>query len=90
MKKIESIDRDQIQMNSLEMMVDQDSIVRVLDVFLDFALKQDLGFKTSNQITGRPSFPVRTLLGIYIYGYLHRIRSSRMLAKACKTNVELW
>ncbi len=82
MKQIESIDRDQIQMNSLNMLVDQDSMVRLIDVFLDFALSEDLGFKTNDQRTGRPSFPTRTLLGIYLYGYLNRIRSSRDLEKA--------
>lgn len=90
MKQIEQINRDQVQIMSLEMMVSKDSIVRLLDVFLDFSLSTDLGFKISNQTTGRPSFPVRTLLGIYIYGYLHRTRSSRALEKACNTNVELW
>ena len=72
MKQIEQINRDQIQMMSFDMMVASDSIVRVVDVFLDFAMSTDLGFKTSRQITGRPSFPVRTLLGIYIYDcHLH-------------------
>lgn len=77
-------------MVSFDMMVANDSVVRVLDVFLEFALSSDLGFKISKQTTGRPSFPIRTLLGIYIYGYLHRTRSSRALEKACHTNVELW
>jgi len=89
MKQIESIDRDQIQMNSLDMLVEGDSLVRLIDVFLDFALTNDIGFKTHDQRTGRPSFPVRTLLGIYIYGYLNRIRSSRALEKACKVNIEM-
>ena len=89
MKKIESIDRDQIQLNSLNMLVDQHSMVRVIDVFLDFALSKDLGFKSTKQVTGRPAFPIRTLLGIYMYGYLNRIRSSRALAKACTINIEM-
>lgn len=29
------------------------------------------------------------MLGIYIYGYLHKIRSSRDLEQACRINVEL-
>jgi transposase len=76
-------------MISLDMMVDQNSTVRLIDLFLDYALSNKLGFQKEKQKTGRPSFPVRTLLGIYIYGYLHRIRSSRKLANACKINVEL-
>lgn len=89
MKQITTIDRDQIQFTSLDMMVTEDSTVRLIDVFLDFACGYDLGFESSKQVTGRPSFPSRTLLGIYVYGYLNRLRSSRSLAKACVTNVEL-
>lgn len=69
MKQILSIDRHQIQMTSLDMMVDEHSVVRLLDVFLDWALEQNLDFVASKQKTGRPAFPVRTLLGIYIYGF---------------------
>jgi transposase len=72
-------------------LVSPDSNVRVIDCFLDFALGSDLGFKVNqDQRTGRPSFPVGTLLGIYIYGYLNKVRSSRDLQKACEVNVELW
>ena len=89
MKQITTIDRHQIQFSSLDMMVAQDSMVRLIDVFVDFSAKSDLGFRRHTQVTGRPSFPTRTLLGIYIYGYLNRIRSSRSLAKACINNIEL-
>ncbi len=44
MKEIPSIDRHQIKMQSLDRMVDQDSVVRLLDVFLEWSLSQDLGF----------------------------------------------
>lgn len=89
MKKIPVIDRDQLRMTSFDMMVDESSVVRVLDVFLDWSMDQKLAFKVSKQRTGRPAFPLRTLLGIYIYGYLHRIRSSRDLEKACRNNIEM-
>lgn len=89
MKEISTIDRSQMQILSLDVMVPSDSIVRVLDVFLDFAESTELGFKKEKQKTGRPSFPTRTLLGIYLYGYLHKIRSSRDLEKSCKVNVEV-
>lgn len=62
MKQIQSIDRDQLQMNSLDMMVDPDSIVRLLDVFLDWTNVNQLGFRSTHQVTGRPAFPTRTLL----------------------------
>ena len=77
-------------MTSLEMLVEPDSVVRVIDAFVEFIDPADLGFAQHNATTGRPAFPARTLIGIYIYGYLHKIRSSRQLAKACNTNVELF
>ena len=89
MKQIHSIDRDQLQFNSLDMMVEPNSIVRLLDQFLDWVESNKISFKSSQQFTGRPAFPTRTLLEIYIYGYLHKIRSSRDLEKACKVNIEL-
>lgn len=76
-------------MISLDMMVNQNSMVRVIDVFLDCIDPIDLGFISTQQVTGRPAFPLRTMIGIYIYGYLHKIRSSRDLEKATKINVEL-
>ena len=81
MKQIEQIDRQQIQMTSLETLVVPDSMVRMDGLFLDFALDTDLGFMVTRQIKGRPSFPVGTLLGIYIYGYLNSIRSSCEFSK---------
>ena len=63
--------------------------LEILDLFVLWALDHDLGFNIENRVTGRPSFPLKTLHGIYIYGYLHKIRSSRDLEKACKVNIEL-
>lgn len=82
--------RDQLFMTSLDMLVEPDSIVRVIDVFLDYVESCNLSFKQHQCHTGRPAFPNRVLIGVYIYGYLYRIRSSRQLEKACKTNVELF
>lgn len=90
MQQLEQTDRHQMRMSSLDLMVSPNSIVRVIDVFLDFADDRSLGFTNHIQKTGRPAYPIRTLIGIYIYGYLHKIRSSRDLERACMTNVELW
>lgn len=89
MKHIEEKNRNQIQLTSLDMMVDQHSAVRALDLFVQWALDHQLGFQQTKQITGRPSYPLKTLVSIYIYGYLNKIRSSRDLEKACKVNIEL-
>lgn len=39
---------------------------------------------------GRPAYDPRDLLGLYIYGYLNRLRSSRRLMMECRRNVELF
>ncbi len=39
--------------------------------------------------TGRPPYDPAALLKLYLYGYLHRIRSSRLLEAECQRNVEV-
>jgi transposase len=90
MERVPHSDRDQLFMTSLDMMVSPDSLVRLVDVFLDYMEGLDLGFIQHQSHTGRPGFSSRLMVGIYVYGYLNRIRSSRRLEKACKTNVELF
>ena len=91
MPLIENIDRHQIQMLSFEQMVSPDSMVRVVDVFCATYDAEELGFKVKGSShEGRPAFSADTMVRIYIYGYLNRIRSSRELEKACRRNTELW
>ena len=41
--------------------------------------------------TGRPGYDPRDLLKLYLYGYLHTLRSSRRLEAECRRNVEpMW
>jgi len=66
--------------------------VRLLDVFVDQLELRTLGFvfpKQNNQDRGRPAYQPRHLLKLYLYGYLHRIRSSRRLEQECARNLEL-
>ncbi len=49
-----------------------------------------LGFaKARCADTGRPPYDPAVLLKLYLYGYLHRIRSSRLLEAECQRNVEV-
>jgi transposase len=83
--------RNQLEIYSLESIVAEDSEVRVIDLFLDLVDFDELGFEDKGRShEGRPAFAADVLLGIYIYGYLNEIRSSRKLARACQRNVELW
>src|SRR4030095_6571439 len=66
--------------------------VRFLDAFVASLDLFALGFaKAIPAYTGAPSYDPGALLRLYLYGYLHRIRSSRQLEKECQRNVEvLW
>jgi len=69
--------------------VDEDSVVRVIDVFIDRLDISGLGFKAEAAETGRPGYHPRTMLKIYVYGYLNRVHSSRRLEREAGRNVEL-
>ena len=83
--------RDQTEIFCLEQHIPEDSFVRVVDAFVDSLDLQQFKFKNSRlNREGRPPFDPADLLKLYIYGYRHGIRSSRKLARACQTNIEVW
>jgi transposase len=63
--------------------------VRVIDAFVDQLELERLGFATKGQETGRPGYHPAVLLKLYVYGYLHRIRSSRRLEAETTRNLEV-
>jgi transposase len=69
--------------------VEEDSVVRVIDVFIDRLDISGLGFKAEPAETGRPGYHPRTMLKIYVYGYLNQVHSSRRLEREAGRNVEL-
>ena len=69
--------------------IEEDSSVRVVDVFVDELDLGSLGFEVVAAATGRPAYHAATLLKLYIYGYLNRVQSSRRLEREAKRNVEL-
>lgn len=87
---VKPIDRNQVTMNTLDAMVEWDSIARVIDCFVDHLDLKELGFeKTKPSLEGRPCYDPQSLLKLYLYGYRKTIRSSRKLAAACITNIEV-
>jgi len=81
--------RNQLQLLSLETMVDAQSMARVVDAFVDSLDLDQLGFELKGGIkNGAPAFPASALLKLYYYGYLNRVRSSRRLEREALTNVE--
>lgn len=74
----------------LEDYIAAENPVRFLDAFLGSLDLHALGFaKARCADTGRPPYDPADLLKLYLYGYLHRIRSSRGLEAECQRNVEL-
>ena len=64
--------------------------VRFLEAFVGSLDLHALGFgKARCADTGRPPYDPAALLKLYLYGYLHRIRSSRGLEAECRRNVEV-
>jgi len=88
---IEGEDRHQATLfpERLDDYVGEDSAVRVIDVFIDELDISGLGFQSKAKATGRPGFDPRTLLKLYVYGYLNRVQSSRRLEREAQRNVEL-
>lgn len=76
----------------LEDYIAADNPVRFLDAFAAGLDLRGLGFaKATVQNTGTPPYNPADLLRLYLYGYLHRVRSSRLLEAECLRNVEvLW
>jgi len=69
--------------------IEEDSVVRVIDVFIDRLDISGLGFKAEPAATGRPGYHPRMMLKIYVYGYLNQVHSSRRLEREAQRNVEL-
>jgi transposase len=88
---IEGEDRHQATMfpERLDDYVDKESPVRVVDAFIDELPISGLGFKTEPNDTGRPAYHPRTMLKLYVYGYLNHVQSSRRLEREAQRNIEL-
>ena len=90
-KFIEGQDRSQGTLfpERLDDYVEEDSPVRVIDVFIDDLDISGLGFRTELAATGRPRYHPKMMLKLYVYGYLNRVQSSRRLEVEAQRNIEL-
>ena len=89
---VEGADRGQSTLfpECLEDWIGEDNPVRVIDVFVEELDLAELGFDgVDPEATGRPSYHPSVLLKLYIYGYLHRVQSSRRLEREAGHNVEV-
>jgi len=77
---------------ALEDYIGADNPVRFLDAFvgkLDLLRAGFLFPKESALGSGRPGYHPADLLKLYLYGYLHQLRSSRRLEAECHRNLEV-
>lgn len=74
---------------AIEDWVANDHPVRFIREFvlgLDLA---ELGFSLRKAADGRPNYSAELLLGVWLYGYFEKIRSTRKLEKACRAQMPL-
>lgn len=74
---------------ALEDWVPQDHPARFLREFVDQLDLPALGFAMPTASEGRPPYHPSLLLKIWLYGYFHRIRSTRKLEAACRDHLSL-
>jgi transposase len=91
-KHITGLDRHQTLLlpETLDDYIGPDNPVRFLDAFVGSLDLFALGFaKAIPAPTGAPPYHPGDLLRLYLYGYLHRLRSSRALERECHHNLEI-
>src|ERR1700730_10484520 len=89
---IRGTSRNQVMVfpESVEDYITEDNPVRFIDAFVGSLDLAGLDFgRASPAETGRPAYDPGDLLRLYLYGYLNRVRSSRMLEREAKVNVEV-
>ena len=78
------------QLLSLDEMIDPSNKVRVIDAYVNSLDLSDLCFKEySSSAPGQKAYNRKDLLKLHIYGYINKIRSSRLIEKECNRNIEV-
>jgi len=92
MPYVKGEDRNQITLfpESIDDYITSDNAVRVIDAYVEQVdmVAYKFRFAICPKI-GRPPYDPKTMLKLYLYGYLNRIRSSRRLEHETKRNIEL-
>ena len=76
----------------IEDFVGIDNPVRAIEAYVETLNLAALGFdriEPNRTSAGQPAFPPAALLMLYLYGYINRVRSSRVLARECQRNLEV-
>jgi transposase len=72
---------------SLSEMIGEDHPVRLVAEIADTVDLKALGIATAAPVEGAPAYHPRLLLGLWVYGFMRRERSSRQIERACWENV---
>ena len=89
---IQGADRAEVLLfpEALDDYITPENPVRFVDAFVSSLDLSELGFtRAVPASTGRPAYDPATLLKLYVYGYLNRVRSSRLLEREAGRNVEV-
>ncbi len=92
MSHIRGADRSEVLLfpPALDDYITQDNPVRFIEAFVLSLDLVELGFARATPApTGRPGYDPADLLKLYVYGYLNRLRSSRLLEREAARNVEV-
>ncbi len=91
MQYIQGTNRNQAILFSenLDQIISTDNEVRLIDLFAESIVIEDFGFVQKLNTEGRPAYNPKDLLKLFIYGYLNSMRSSRVLEKECRRNIEV-
>ena len=74
----------------LDEYIEETNMVRAVAGFVEYLNFKELQFVRAEAAeTGRPGYDPRVMLGIFIWGHLNGVRSSRRLEGECCRNVEL-
>jgi len=77
---------------ALDDYVGPDHEVRSIDEFVRSFDLEEKGFTRTGTLesgAGQPQYPAEPLLALYLYGYMHHIRSSRKLAELTQENMRV-
>lgn len=92
MRYIEGMQRTQTELfpETLDSYISEDNVIRFIDEYVNTLDLKALGFTYSEtKATGRKPYNPSTLIKLYIYGYMKKIRSSRHLEAETQRNIEL-
>lgn len=93
MRYIEGEDRHQMKFLSLDMMIDQNNIVRLIDTVTERFYQDNpkllIEPVKGNKDTGRKAYNPKSMMGLLVYAYFYGMASSRKIERATQYNVEL-